>query len=61
MEQMMEHPLTEIEANNKTFDVLQGILFSQMDIHQEGMEAKMDANLKEYVAEMRAWLKEMLC
>jgi hypothetical protein len=25
------------------------------------MEAKMDANLKEYVAEMRAWLKEMLC
>jgi hypothetical protein len=30
-----------------------------MDIHQERMEAKTDANLKEFVAEMRAWRKEM--
>jgi hypothetical protein len=41
----------EISANNKTFEVLQGTLISQMDIHQarteanqERLEAKIEIN-----------------
>jgi hypothetical protein len=48
----------EIRANNEKFQVLQGTLVSQTDIHQartEAVQEKMDANLKE---EMMAWQRD---
>jgi hypothetical protein len=49
-------------ADNKKFEVLWDTLISQMDIHHvraEAMQEKMDVNLKEIIAEMRAWWKEL--